>query len=254
VNSISFDRIAERYEETRGGVERGRRFAGALDRHLAPASTVLEIGVGTAAVALPLAGLGHRVVGVDISMAMLGLGRRRLPGRLARADAAALPVAAGSLDAAVAVWALHVVGDLDTLGAEVARTLRPGGRFLVVSATPDVEPNDLIDIAYRFGPVLRPVVDRREQLEPRLARFGFRFLAEAVTDEYTAVESPEERAAMIERRDWSSLWDLDDETWARVVQPVLDDLRALPDPDRPRRCVHRHVLSVYEHGGAIQRL
>jgi ubiquinone/menaquinone biosynthesis C-methylase UbiE len=252
-DSISFDRIAARYEETRGGLERGRRFAAALHEHLAPGSRVVEIGVGTAAVARPLAELGHDVVGVDISTEMLALGRSRLPGRLARADATALPFADASADAVVAVWAVHVIGDQEALAAAVTRVLRPGGRLLVVSATPEVEHNDLTRIAYRFGPELRPVVDRVEQLAPRLAPHGFVPVAEAVTDVYTAVESPSQRAAMIEQRDWSSLWELDDETWARVIQPVIDDLRALPEPDRPRHCVHRHLLAAFALDGANRR-
>jgi hypothetical protein len=132
--------------------------------------------------------------------------------------------------------------------AEVVRALAPGGRFLVVSSTPDVEPNDLTDTAFRFGPALGRGGDRSERLAPRLAQAGFAFLGDEATDEHTFDESPEERAAMIERRDWSSLWDLDDATWARVVQPVIDDLRALPEPGRQRHCTHRHVLSVYTIG------
>jgi ubiquinone/menaquinone biosynthesis C-methylase UbiE len=243
--SISFDRIADRYEETRGGLERGRRFAATIDGHLKVGSLILELGVGTAAVARPLADLGHRVVGVDLAPSMLAVASERLPGRLVLGDATRLPVRGRAVDAVVAVWAVHVVGDVDALIAETARVLVPVGRLLVVAASPDIESNDLTDVAYRLGPALGRGGDRSERLAPRLAAAGFAFLGDELTDEYAFEESPEERAAMIEGRDWSSLWGLDDETWARVVQPVIDDLRALPDPGRPRHCVHRHLLSVY---------
>jgi len=80
-DSIPFDRIAHRYEETRGGLDRGRRFAATISKHLQPASEVLEIGVGTAAVAAPLAELGHHVVGVDLSLPMGAWGRRSVTHR-----------------------------------------------------------------------------------------------------------------------------------------------------------------------------
>jgi ubiquinone/menaquinone biosynthesis C-methylase UbiE len=207
---------------------------------------VLEIGVGTAAVARPLTDLGHRVVGIDLSPAMLAVARDRLPGRLALADATSLPCRDGGADVVLAVWAVHVVDDIDALTGEVGRVLGPTGRFVVVAANPDIESNDLTDIAYRFGPALGRGGDRSDRLAPRLADAGFAFLGDHDTDTYVFEESPHERAATIERRDWSTLWDLDDATWARVIQPVLDDLRALPEPDRKRRCVHHHVLSIYQ--------
>lgn len=243
--SVPFDRIAERYEATRGGLERGRRFAAAMAPFLAPSSTVLEICVGTGAIAKPLADAGHTVVGVDLSRPMLDIAATRLPGMLLHGDAAVLPLADRSVDAVVAVWAVHVVGDFDALVDEVRRVLRPGGVWLVVSSTPDVDSNDLTDIAHRYAAVLQRGWDRAHLLAPRLSGAGFDLVDDAVTDEHRFTESPVARATSIERREWSTLWDLEETTWAEVVQPVLDDLRALPEPDRPRDCVHRHHLSIY---------
>ena len=50
----------------------------------------------------------------------------------------------------------------------------------------------------------------------------------------------------IENRIYSSMFDVDDATWERVVEPVLELLRALPDPDRPRLRRNRHPLLVWE--------
>ena len=57
--------------------------------------------------------------------------------------------------------------------------------------------------------------------------------------------APTAEADAIERRIYSSLFDVDDEAWARVVVPVIDALRALPDPDRPRRRRNRHPLLAW---------
>jgi len=62
--------------------------------------------------------------------------------------------------------------------------------------------------------------------------------------------SPAQVADQLERRTWSILWEIDDATWAEVVQPVIDGARSLPDPDRPRRRVEYHdVLALRATGG-----
>jgi SAM-dependent methyltransferase len=244
VDSVSFDRIADRYDDTRGGIDRGARFAAAIEPFLETRSELLEIGVGTGAIAQPLQTLGHHVIGIDLSRDMLSRSRDRVKS-VVEGDASRLPFARARFDAVVAVWAVHLIGDFDALIEELDRVVRPGSPLLVVSSTPDVEPNDLSDIAFRFGEALGRGRDRSSYLAPRLTPHGFTHETDVATDVHDFEESPMDRAASIERRDWSSLWDLDDTAWNSVVQPVIDDLRALPKPDRPRRCQHRHILSVY---------
>jgi len=245
VKSVSFDRVADRYDQTRGGLERGARYAATLDRFLPTEGPLLEVGVGTGAIAMPLTELGHTVCGIDLSRAMLGRAATRVA-RLVEGDASVLPFASGSFGSVVAVWTIHLVGDLDALVRECRRLLRPGGRLLSVSSTPDVEPNDLLTIAFRYGKELGHGWDRAAALEPRMAGLGFRLDGEVETDVFEFDESPNDRADAFEQRVWSSLWDLDQSTWDRHIQPIIDDLRALPSPDEPRHCVQRHYLSVYE--------
>jgi len=108
--SISFDRAAAIYDETRGGEKRGKLCAEALEPQLAISGLTLEIGVGTGLVAAALQAGGRCVVGVDISVQMLQRARSRKLA-VARADALALPFASGSVDAAYSVWVLHLVAD-----------------------------------------------------------------------------------------------------------------------------------------------
>lgn len=198
--------------------------------------------------ARPLEELGHTVTGIDLSRAMLAQAQGRLA-RLVEGDASRLPLRRASFDAVVAVWAVHLIGDLEALMSEVVRILRPGSRLLVVPSTPDIESNDLADIAFRFGKLLGRGWDRSWLLAPRLRAFGFELEGDVQTAVYEFDETPNQRADSIERRDWSSLWDVDALTWDRVVQPVVDDLRALPRPDAPRACRHHHFLSVYSLTG-----
>ncbi len=247
MSSIPFDRIAHRYEETRGGLERGRQIAKALGMFLDPGSRVLEICVGTGAVAKPLSDDGHTVTGIDLSRPMLNLADNRLPGVLVEGDASKLPVAADSHDAVLAVWAVHVVGDQQALYDEVVRVLKPGGLFFVVASTPRVDSNDVADIAFRMGPALGRGWDRSNILAGRIAGHGLVFLTEVEASKHLFSETPSDRAAAIERRDWSSLWELDDAEWADKIQPIVDDLRALPNQNRKRKQVHRHDVSVYRN-------
>src|SRR5205814_1897101 len=81
-----FDRVAHCYDETRGGEERGEEVAAWVDGLLGGPGTVLDVGVGTGLVAEPLVRRGRRVVGIDVSVAMLARAARRALA-VARADA-----------------------------------------------------------------------------------------------------------------------------------------------------------------------
>ena len=111
--SIRYDTVASRYDETRGGLVRGasfaRGFAAALGRH--GSGVVVDLGVGTGAVALPLRELGFDIVGFDLSAPMLVRARERLGPSVAQGDAMRFPVRDGSVAAVTMSWLLQLVGD-----------------------------------------------------------------------------------------------------------------------------------------------
>ncbi|MGI9601348.1 MAG: class I SAM-dependent methyltransferase [Acidimicrobiales bacterium] len=246
MNNISFDRIAECYDETRGGLERGQSFMEVIDPLLAPQSDVLEIGVGTGAIARPVVDRGHRLWGVDLSREMLTRAAGRV-GRLVEGDASRLPFKADSFDSVLAIWAMHVVGDQQTLVDDIGRVLRSGGRVVIVAPRPDVELNDLSDLTYGWGRALAKP-DRTAEVVELLAARGWVREAAVSTPWELSHDTPNGRASSIERREWSSLWDLDDQTWNRVIQPTIDALRALPGPDDPRPLRVRYPVTVYRMG------
>lgn len=98
--------------------------------------TVLEIGSGAAQCSRWLLGAGARVVATDVSGAMLAAARRldaecstTVP--CVQADARLLPLAADSIDVAFTAYgAIPFVAEADAIHAEVARILRPGGRWV----------------------------------------------------------------------------------------------------------------------------
>ena len=91
--------------------------------------TVLDAGCGTGRYLSELGDRGARVIGIDLSPAMLDRARD-LTQRLARADIRAMPFAAMSIDLVVCGLALGDVAELELALSEIARVLRPGGRVI----------------------------------------------------------------------------------------------------------------------------
>ena len=116
---------------------------------LSPDAVVGDLGCGTGQVAAALAPWVKRVVAVDGSADMLRAAREQLgalknvtvkEGHLER-----LPLRDGELDIAMLSLVLHHVPDPGQALAEVGRTVKPGGRVLVV----DMLPHDRAE--YRQG-------------------------------------------------------------------------------------------------------
>jgi SAM-dependent methyltransferase len=96
---------------------------------------VLDVCCGTGLSGLALAAAGWRVGGVDLSADQLRLASGRLAW-VTRADAHRLPFASGSIERAVAMFTHTDVDDFAVVCREVARVLRPGGRFVYVGTHP----------------------------------------------------------------------------------------------------------------------
>ena len=100
---------------------------------------ILDLCCGTGLMARRLARAGEaksRVVAADFSESMLVETRRRARGanlELVRCDVARLPFRTGSVDAAHAGAALHCWVDVEAGLGEVARALKPGGKFFATT-------------------------------------------------------------------------------------------------------------------------
>jgi ubiquinone/menaquinone biosynthesis C-methylase UbiE len=111
-------------------------------RELSHGGRVLELGVGTGRIALPLAHAGLDVVGIDASGEMLEVLRAKADAVRVHAvfgDMAELPfVSTFSLVLVAFNTLFNLVGHdrINTCFAEVARVLRPGGAFVVEAFVP----------------------------------------------------------------------------------------------------------------------
>ena len=131
---------------------------------------VLEIGCGAAQCSRWLIGQGAQVVGIDISLRQLQHSRRidedmgvRTP--VVHADAGALPMADGCVDIVCSAFgAIPFVADSALVMREIARVLRPGGRF-AFSVTHPVRWMLLDDPGEAGLTVITSYFDRRPYVE-----------------------------------------------------------------------------------------
>jgi SAM-dependent methyltransferase len=136
-DSVAFDRAAGYYDATRGLSDEGVvRQTELLAEELGDRGLVLEVGVGTGQVALPLRAAGIRLVGMDLSSPMLAKLLEKAAGRspvpLVRADATQMPFRDGAFGAAYLRWVLHLIPGWEVALAETVRVVEPGGTVLVL--------------------------------------------------------------------------------------------------------------------------
>ena len=139
-----FDAIAPRYDLLNhvlsAGIDKRWRARAIRSLHLTGRETLLDVCTGTADVALQARTDGAaRVVGVDFAGGMLSLGQRKVEAAgeasritLIRGDAMRLPARDGSADAVTVAFGIRNVQRPEVACAELARTLRPGGRLAIL--------------------------------------------------------------------------------------------------------------------------
>lgn len=135
-----------------------------VEHWLIPNRMILELGCGPGNLARYLATRGYQVIALDRSRSMLRLARRQVVSRrvlLLQADARALPLVNGCIDAVVMTFPTAVFYSQD-LHREIARVLRSNGVFIaIVAAWP-----------YRWPFWLGPLIPllRRWSCQPSLIR------------------------------------------------------------------------------------
>ena len=136
-----FDRIARVYDPMNLVISafqepRWRRRAVALTG-AGPGDRILDVATGTGKVAADLHARvqpGGNVLGVDISPAMIRIAQRRFNDRAGLSyvvgDALSLPTEDGTFDAATIAFGMRNLPDYRKGFAELARSVRPGGRIV----------------------------------------------------------------------------------------------------------------------------
>ena len=142
MKSLPFDSMVKLYDETRT-FDRDC-FDSALDflvERFPPCDygNILEPGIGTGRIAMPLAEKGYRITGVDISEAMLSLMRRRLaqsekPLQISvqMADMTQLPFSDGSFHMVIAVHLFWFIREWRRAVDEILRVVKSDGAVVLM--------------------------------------------------------------------------------------------------------------------------
>lgn len=225
--SLAFDRVADEYDATRGlppGVPEQVAALFVQAGGLAPDARVLEVGIGTGRIALPLAAHVDAVVGVDLSAPMLARLRAKRAGARVwpvRGDATRIPFADARFDAAVAVHVFHLIPGWRDVLRELARVLRPGGALL--HGVTGIPSGELVRMFSQRGIEDRGV--RADERDRFLAESGWRRDGEPASLPYAQRIDLREVIAMVERRSWSRLWDLPDDAIAALAERAREEIR-----------------------------
>ena len=257
--SIAFDKAADFYDETRGFPPGVADQVGALIRDagkLTPQSRVIEVGVGTGRIALPLGAFVGAVAGIDLARPMLDRliakrkGERVLP---IEGDATRLPFPDEAFDAALGVHIFHLIPAWQDALREVARVLKPGGALINGwNTTPHAEAGKNTDVLWEawnsvVGSISRRNVGiSREEYETFLPDQGWQQVGETHTHSFTRSTSSAQFIDCLERRVWSSMWRLEDEVVERGIAAVRAAMQAQGiDPQSPREVTASFNVAVY---------
>lgn len=234
-DSIHFDRAAEYYDATRGfppGVEAGAAALISRVGHLTPESRVIEIGVGTGRIALPVSRYVDSYFGVDLSAPMLTRLHEKQnshPVYVAQADATRLPFPDGCFDVAVAAHIFHLIPDWVGALAELKRVLKPEGKLLH-GFGPRAMAFEALMTAWRsvIPEAEKQMVGANYETQPDfLEDEGWIPLGTARQYRYTYQKSPQELVDQLAGRVWSRTWSLSDETLQAGISAVNTVLKAL---------------------------
>ena len=138
-----------------------------------PVGVALDAACGTGRHTEYLASLGHRVIGVDSSPAMLAVAREKVAAaEFHEADVYDIPLADDSVDLVVCAIALSHVPDLARALTEFVRVLRPSGHLVI---------SDSRGVTGDIGlPLVRITPDGEFRFIPVYARLASDYLAAAL--------------------------------------------------------------------------
>jgi len=122
---ISFDRVAEKYDATRGYPEHIMDdILNALGRRLGPDDLILDAGMGTGRFAQPLQARGYRIVGIDIAGRMIRKAQEKGVENILRADLLSLPFHDLVFDKTISIHVLHLIKNWKSALVEIGRVTK----------------------------------------------------------------------------------------------------------------------------------
>jgi ubiquinone/menaquinone biosynthesis C-methylase UbiE len=234
--SISFDRAATFYDDSRGLPSGVSQCVGdCAVKMLRLGANVLEIGVGTGRIAKPLLASGLCVTGIDLSLGMmtrlieaLPAGVFAPPPSLVQADATRIPLRTGAFDAIIAVHVFHLIHAWQAALDEALRMLKSHGAILMGhNSTGEDAPIRRIRrqweayVEARGVSMDHPASNKIDYVKTAMLAGGLR-RDEVVAAEWATRNTVRRVIDDIENRIWSQTWQVPEE----LFPPTVADLRA----------------------------
>lgn len=236
----SFDRVAHVYDETRGLPEDAERKIAdgiaAVLRDVAGAPRLVEIGIGTGRIAVPLAARGVHVTGIDVSRKMLAVLRTKSADiDVALAEAAHPPLQEKTFDAALFVHVLHLVPDSDAAVRAAMRLVRPGG--VMIEAGDNYERG----LRSQADELVRKTVEemcgidvgsckpyaRGVQLFEHILSERGATVTRVSLAQWTGSTTARRMLERLKRRDYSSAWNIPEDVMSALLERVTPQVEAL---------------------------
>ncbi len=225
--TVNFDRAAEFYDSTRDvGDAALADTIEYLATSLAGRGRVLEIGVGTGVLALPLAARGLDVDGIDVSTAMLAKLRQKesVDGhvRVVEADARRLPFRDSSFAGAYLRHVFHLIPSWELAVAELCRVVGDGVVLVDAGRNSPVFAELWRSMSPALGPEADPpgfVIPRdgQQALDDAFARSGATPEGTTVFS-YPETETVADILEQIERRSPSFTWSVSDAALSAAIE------------------------------------
>ena len=228
--SITFDRAAGYYDETRGLPEDVRaevtRILAAELASMPAGLRCLEVGVGTGRMAWPLHQAGVPMAGCDLSIPMMErliakAGGSGPPFPLVQADGSRLPFPDGTFGATMVVHVLHLVRQWQAVVRELVRVVRPGGRLLVNLGGAHGIEREVTDKLRELAPAARRIgLTEIGPLDELMATLGAGPARELAVVEIPRNVAPIDRVEHFASNQHSGTWRLTDEERTRAVEAL----------------------------------
>lgn len=232
-SQISFRDVARRYNLINNIPEAATRSLGHAIATLAPnGGQQLDMGCGAGRIAGPAATAGARIIGMDISRAMLTQARAAIlpeTANLIEGDIVTLPFPNHHFEVVLSINVLHLVPQWEAVLTEALRVLETNGRF--VQGRDWIDPSSCLsqmrwklrEIVMGLAPNLRPTAAASPAvLAQKLADLGGVTGEPEAACQWTDDIAPSDLLHQMATRQFNETWMLPDEILTPAIQALSD--------------------------------
>lgn len=235
--SISFDRVADIYDRTRGFSSYVMdKILEALIEELRGYRLLLDVGVGTGRFAEPLQEAGFEVVGIDISKRMLKKAVEKGVKNLMSSDACSLPFHDSTFDASISVHTLHLIKNWKSALRETTRVTKKS-LFSILredqyERTPSYAYKELVEgYGYSYRHPGLGEWKLKEIIKPRKSKFVTSYNISA-----------DESLAFLDQKVFSYQWNVPDD----LHKKAMEKLKERFPRKMYRGSIYIHIWDIHE--------